>query len=639
MANIFSIGISGLTASQTRLATTGHNIANVNTEGYSRQRVGLETLPAQQTSLGAIGNGVQISGVRRSYDDFLADRVRTASASSSEAEYLYSRAVQVDNVIADPAAGMSKTLGDFFNAVHDVADDPTSVTARDVMLNQGEVLSNRFHGMDTYFGQLRDQANTDMATYAGEMNRITSAIAGLNERIQSSGLAHGASQPNDLLDTRDRLIDELNQYVSVKTVQQSDGQVNVFTGNGQALVLGTGTNTLEVEPSALAADQRTLYLRTPDGNRLEVSDLVRGGKMGGLLRFQQEVLNPAQDALGMVAVGLAGFFNEQHSAGMDQDGNLGGDFFGLADPQLLGHANNAGTASVSFTDLSQVRSDEYDLRYDGASWQLIRASDNQVVPMTGSGTAADPFQVDGVSIVITSAPAAGDRYLLRPTRGGAADFDMLIKNTRDIAAADPVRTAAASGNTGSGSIGSGALEKRTGSTKLAAPITLSYDAAAKQFNLSSGGSIAYDATMDSGKKAVVSIAGLGDFSFTLNGKPADGDQFLLADNTGGVGDNRNARQLAALQTDKVLFGGSASVTGAYGTAVADVGTVTSRALNGKEVQKQLMNQAVTAKDALTGVNLDEEAANLLQFQQAYQASAQVISAANNMIQTLLGIVT
>lgn len=636
-SNIFNIGISGLTAFQTRLATTGHNIANVNTDGYSRQTVGLQTLSPQQGDFGYVGSGVQVSEIRRNYDDFLAGRVRSAVSSWEESEYLYSRALQVDNVIADPAAGMSGVLGDFFNAVSDVADDPTSIPARGVMLNQAEVLTSRFQSLDSYFGNLRQQSQTDMKSFAGEINRLSESIAELNLQIQESGLGYAGQQPNDLLDQRDRLVDELNKFVNVSTFVQSDGMMNVFTGNGQALVLATSHNTLEVANSNLSADLRTLYLRTPDGNRVEITDQISGGRLGGLLRFQKEVLDPAQDGLGLMAIGLAGFLNEEHGTGMDLDGELGNDFFSLASPQLLGHSSNAGTASASFDDLAQLQAEEYDLRYDGATWQLTRLGDGQVVPMTGTGTAGDPFIADGVAIVISPGAAAGDRYLLRPTRGGAANIDLQITDPRDIAAADPVATSAQPGNTGSGAIGAGYLETRSGGSLAGLPVTLTYNAGTLQYDLSSGGSIPYDPATDSGSTATVTIAGLGDFSFRLTGAPANGDVFSLDDNTGGVGDNRNALRLAALRTENVLFGGGASIADAYGATVADVGTRVNRAQSGVEVQKQLLEQAQSAKDAVSGVNLDEEAADLVQFQQAYQASAQVIAAANTLIDTLLGI--
>lgn len=644
MANIFNIGVSGLTSFQTRLATTGHNIANVNTEGYSRQSVGLEALPSQNTVVGAVGSGVTIASISRNYDQFLANRLRDSLSSYEESTYMYSRAIQVDNVIADPAAGMSEVLGDFYQAVNDVADDPTSIPARDVMLSQAEVLVSRFHSMDSYFSELRNQANADMANFAGEMNQLMDGIAELNGKIQSAGIGNGLNAPNDLLDQRDRLIDELNKYVNVTTVSQSDGTMNVFTGNGQTLVLGGDASRLSVQNSPLSADQRSLYLQTRNGARVEINDLLGGGRMGGLLRFQAEVLDPAQDALGLVGVGLAGFFNAEHNTGMDLDGDLGTDFFSMPAPQLLGHSGNTGTASASFSDLSQVQPEEYDLRFDGAAWTLVRRSDKQTIPMGGDGTTATPFTVDGLEVVIgdgtvaNQGAAAGDHYLLRPTRGGAAQIGLLVSDPRDIAAADPVATSATPTNTGTGDISAGYLDPRTGSTKLAAPVTLTYNAALLRYDISSGGSIAYDPATDSGLNTAVTIAGLGDFNFQLTGNPADGDSFTLSDNSGGVGDNRNARSLADLQTLNVLFGGGSSITDAYATAVAEVGTGTSRVKSSQEVQKQLLDQAQAAKDAVSGVNLDEEAANLVQFQQAYQASAQVIAAANNMIDTLLGIV-
>lgn len=638
MANIFNIGISGLTSFQAKLATTGNNIANVNTEGYSRQNVDLTTLPSQRSSVGYTGSGVQVAEISRSYDNFVAGRLRTSLSSSEEGQYLYTTAVQVDNVIADPAAGLSQVLGDFFNAMNDVADDPTSLPTRDVLLNRAENMAGSFQNMNNYFSQLRSQSNTDLGSFAGEMNRLSTSIADLNTRIQLSGTSSGQPAPNDLLDIRDRLIDDLSKYVKTTTVNQADGMVNVFIGNGQALVLGQSTNVLEVKNSPLSADQRTLYLRSPNGGEIDMTGLISGGRIGGVLRFQKEVLNPAQDAVGLVAIGLAGFFNEEHRTGLDLDGELANDFFNLTSPELLPHSDNVGTATASFDDLAQLKSEEYDLRYDGASWKLIRISDNKEVAMTGSGTVADPFIADGVAIVIGPSPAAGDRYLLRPTRSGAADLDVLVTDPRDLAAADPIRTSASVTNSGTGAISPGNLLTRTGNTKLAVPVTMSYDAAGLKFDLSTGGSILYNPATDSGKNYTVAIAGLGDFGFVLTGNPNDTDELALTDNTGGVGDNRNARLLASLQTKNVLSAGTASITDTYASAVADAGTETSRAENIKDVQNQLLQRAQAVKDSVSGVNLDEEAANLVQFQQAYQASAQVISAASKLIDTLLGIV-
>ncbi len=637
MANILNTGISALNAFQRQLATTGHNIANVNTEGYSRQRVEFKTLNPQGGSVGFIGSGVQVSSIRRSYDDYLAGRVRAYNASQQQYAVYYDRASQVDNVIADASAGLDRMMQDFFNSIQDVSADPTSIPARNVMLNRSSVLVDRFHSLNGWLDDLRVQADKDLGNFVTDINGIAASLADINKRIQSVTAA-SSNPPNDLLDQRDQLIDRLSKYVNVNTVPQDDGALNVFIGTGQALVVGSTANRMSVVNNTEASDRKELAITQVGGATAVVTGQITGGRLGGLLRFRDEVLDPAQNSLGLVAIGLAQNFNEQHRLGMDLGGKLGGDYFAVSQPQLLANPGNAGTVSARFDNVANLTNHEYQLSYDGSNWNMVDLSTGGNVAMSGAGTAVNPFVVDGVALVVGPGAAAGDTYRLRPTRGGALDIDTLIADTWDIAAADPVRTRSAGGNTGTGRIGPGGLSTRTGNTKLAAPVTLTFDSAAGRFNLSTGGSVAYDPATDSGKTLTVSIAGLGDFSFTMTGTPANGDQFSLADNTGGVGDNRNALRLAGLQKRQMLYGNTATLGDAYGYLVADVGTRTHQANANADVQKQLLGQAESAKSAVSGVNLDEEAANLVRFQQAYSAAAQVISTANTLFDTLLGAV-
>ena len=637
MANILKTGISALYAFQQQLATTGHNIANVNTEGYTRQSVGLSALEPQGSTTGYIGSGVQVTSIRRSYDSFQAAQVRSYQASQQEYAVYYDRANQINNVIGDPASGLDQMMQEFFAGIQDVSSDPTSIPARTVLLNRADALVDRFHSLNDYMSSLRSQVDRDFGNYVSEINSIGESIANLNLRIQSLG-ANSANPPNDLLDQRDHLIDQLSGYVNVSTVSQDDGSLNVFMGSGQALVIGGTSNTMSVTTNAEAADQKELTITVPGGGSTLITDQVTGGKLGGLLRFRKEVLDPAQNSLGLVAIGLADSFNQLHQQGMDLDGDLGQDFFSVASPELLANAANSGTVSASFDDISNLTNHEYQLSYDGAAWSMLDLTTGSAVSMSGSGTAVDPFIADGVALVVGAGAAAGDRYRLRPARNGADAIATVVSNPRDVAAADPIQTQTNGANTGTASIGGGGLVLRSGNTKLAAPITLTYDSGTNAFNLSSGGSIAYNPATDSGSTLTVTIAGLGDFSFSMTGSPANGDQFSLADNTGGVGDNRNAVRLGDMQSTKVLFGDTASISDAYGYLVADVGTQTHQASTNADAQQQLLTQAESAKSAVSGVNLDEEAADLVRFQQAYAAAAQVIATANTLFDTLLGAV-
>ena len=648
MASIINTGLSALSAFKRQMETTGHNIANVNTEGYSRQRVDLSARIPQPASVGYIGSGVQIADISRSYDAYLATRVRDYTSSYQEFNVYEQRAKQIDNVIADAATGIDSMLQQFFASVNDVADDPTSIPARSVMINRATQLSDRFAALDGWFEDLRHQLDQDLERQTNEINSLAQSLAEVNNRMRSlAGASDGAA--NDILDERDRLIDELSRYTSVSTLEQDDGTMNVFIGTGQALVVGTTFNRLGVISNPQAADHKELVIQQPGSPPVTVTKQMVGGTLGGLIRFRDEVLDESHNALGRVAIGVAALFNAEHQTGMDLDGELGGDFFSIAAPDVMPGATNGGSLSVGFDNVADLTTHEYRLDFDGSSWSMSNLDTGSTVPLNGAGTAANPFVADGMSIVVNSA-VAGDTYRLRPTRSGAGGIAVLVTNERDVAAADVVRSSAASGNSGTGSIGGGALTTRTGDTKLPTPpgiaidfqaggqLTLSAAPAGAQFVDADGNALGASVAYVAGQNYRIDIPNLGVFDFDMTGAPAVGDRFNLSDNTGGVGDNRNARRLADLQTANRMMGGTASLADTYSALVADIGTKTHQAGNNAGMQQSLLTQAEASRSEVSGVNLDEEAADLLRFQQAYQAAAQVINVANSLFDSLLSAV-
>jgi flagellar hook-associated protein 1 FlgK len=656
MAGIINTGISALSAFKRQMETTGHNIANVNTEGYSRQRVHFGTRNPETQPQGFIGSGVEVTSIQRSYDAYLASRVRSYNASYTESSVYEQRAKQIDSVIADSAAGLDSMLQQFFGSVNDVADDPSSIPTRSVMINRANQLVDRFNALDGWFNDIRNQLNRDLEREANEINSLASALAKVNTRV--AGLnGNSTGVPNDVLDERDRLVDSLSRYSSLRTVEQNDGAVNVFIGTGQALVVGNSHSTLSVRDGGRAAGRKEIFLQQGSGAAVDVTAQMTGGSLGGLLRFRSEVLDASQNALGRVAIGLTTAFNTEHRSGMDFDGDLGGNFFTELSPApahaAAGNAAGSGV-SLAFADIGALTGHEYDLRFDGASWTLRDLVTGSDVSLSGTGTPADPLVGDGISITVSGA-SAGDSYLLRPTHLGAGDIGVVVNNARDIAAGEAVLASAKSGNLGTGRIDEGAQTSTLASpSKLVTPLTLQFDASANRFDIYAGdppagavlGSLAYDPATDAGSTLTVpaSITGLGDYSFSVNGTPADTDRFVLADNTGaaggaiGTGDNRNARRLADLQSAKLMIAGTATLGNAYGALVADVGTRTHQAANNASVQERLLTQASDDKARVSGVNLDEEAADLVRFQQAYQAAAQVINVASTLFDSLLGAV-
>jgi flagellar hook-associated protein 1 FlgK len=649
--DLFSIGTSGLLAFQRKLNTISHNIANVNTEGYSRQSVHLATKPPQATGYGFVGSGVETVTIRRSYDAFVESSLRSSTSATAEFEAFHTLASQLDNVLANADTGMNGSLQRFFDAVQDVADTPSSPAARQVMLSQGQLLASQFNELASWIESVRGQVNSELQGGVNEINQYSQAIAELNQSIVIEQGRTG-QPPNDLLDQRDTLIKNISELVSVTTLQQDDGSVNVLIGTGQVLVRGSTVSSLTVVQEAGDPRQLGVAVQGNAGVLVPVTEQLSGGRLGGVINFRDQMLDPASNSLGLVAIGLGNYVNEQHQRGMDMDGALGLDFFSVTQPQVLTVAGTPGSVSVAFDDVAQLSDADYKLRFNAGAWELTNKLTGQAIAMTGSGTTADPFIAEGMSIEISAAPANGDTYWLRPTRNGAMDIQMMLADSRQIAAAAPVRSAAASANTGTGVITAGTVTDidnaafQSTAGQLSPPVLvrftsdISYDVydntnPASPVLLEAG--IAYNPA--TGAELFPTPGGIDHgYRMHISGAPLSGDEFSTEYNTGGIGDNRNALLLAGLATDKVMYGGSTSITNTYNGLVADVGTGTKQAEINSLAQKRILDQTLATRESISGVNLDEEAANLVKYQQAYQAAAQVISTANTLFDTLLNAV-
>lgn len=621
-SGIFGIGTSGLLAYQRALQTTGHNIANVGTEGYSRQRVDINARLPQSSGFGSMGTGVTIGGIDRIADKFVEMRLIGHTADEAYQRIFAEFSSQVDNLVADPEAGMAPAIDNFFNALQEVASDPTSTAARQQLLSEGQALAGRFALVEARIDDLRQLSDGRISTTVDEINQLTDGIAELNEQIV---VAKGNSghPPNDLLDSRDRLVRELAERVSVTTLEQSDGSLNVYAGTGQSLVVGIDATQLYAEQSTLDPDQLEIGLRN-GATFVPITNSITGGELGGLLDVRQSVLDPASLQLGRIAVGVTEQVNQVHANGMDLNGALGGDFFGRPAPQVIGGTGNTATGlpAVSLTDAGALEASDYELRFDGTNWALRRLSDGQQLASLppGSSHAFDGLSVDLSGI---AGPATGDRFLLQPVRV-SSDLEVLVTDPADVAAALPVRAQAAATNAGDGTVESLAVTDPT-DPNLRNPADVTFTGG----NFVSGAVVV---PLDPSGETTIDVNG---WQLVVRGTPADGDVFSVADNTGGIGDNRNALDLASIADLRFMGNGTATLGESYGELVSDVGVKTRRAQVNAEVQSQLLGESRAQREAVSGVNLDEEAANLIKFQQAYEASAQVIAAAGTMFDSLL----
>ena len=648
-SSLLNVGISGLLAYQRSLDTISHNIANVNTDGYSRQTVHLQTRTPQVNGFGFLGTGVDVGTITRSYDAYLEGSVRSSTSSHAEFETFHALAAQLDNLLADADAGMSASIQRFFNAIQDVSDSPADPSARQVLLNEGEQLSDQFNQLFSWIENNRTHLNSQIRAGVIDVNRITQSIADLNERIVLEQGRSGGQPANDLLDQRDALILELSRYTNVTTLQQDDGAVNVLVGQGQALVVGNRSNQLSTSIVAGDPGQININVNAGGGIQAPITEQLSGGIFGGLIGFRDRLLDQTSNSLGLTAIGLGDLFNQQHHQGMDLDNALGVDFFSVSQPQVLSVNGTPGNVIASLDDVSQLTNLDYTIQFTGGGWVLTRNDTSQPVSMSGTGTAADPFIVDGMSIEVTPAPVNGETYLIRPTRNGARDIDMVLGDIRQIAAAAPVRSQSASANTGSGHISAGSITDINNAAFQATPGQLSPPllmrfTAGNSYDIYDNTNPAAPVLLEAG--IPYSAATGGDvfptpgaldygYQMRITGAPVAGDEFTVSYNTNGIGDNRNSLGLADLSTDKILNNGAASITDSYRNLIVDVGTGTRQAEQNMLAQNRVLDQITASHDAVSGVNLDEEAANLVRFQQAYQAAAQVISTANSMFDTLL----
>ncbi len=652
MADILGIGISALQSAQAGLLTTQNNIANANTPGYHRQIITQVQLPSQLTGSGYVGSGVVVDGVARVYSQFLDKQLLSVGTQNSYLQTYNQQVTQIDNFLADPNAGLSPALQSFFSAVQDVASNPSSVPSRQALLSNANALVGRFTSMQSRFNDIRDGINQQVQSTVNTINSYSKQIASLNDQIAlATGVADSGQVPNDLLDQRDQLIGQLNQLVKVSTVSGSNGELNVFIGQGQPLVVGNHATQLSTMQSQEDPDNLVVGIITSGSStpREISSSLLSGGSLGGLLDFRSQSLDPAQNALGRVAAGLVQTFNAQHALGVDLNGTLGNNFFntftGTAAPVVQANGLNTSTASISavYANTADLTTSNYRISFDGTNYSLTDLSTNKVT--TGISPASLATAVPGLTLTVSTTPNAGDSFLVLPTRYASRDINVNVTNVSEIAAALPVTTGTGTANTGTGVISAGDVTST--STLPTSAVTMTYNSTTQKFDLTStdpswnGISVPTSGTYTSG--ATISVNGV---SFAVTGAPANGDVFTLNPNYGasftGDADNRNAMKLGALISKQTLVNNSsgtptASYQDAYSQLVSFIGNQTSEMQVKSTAQQTLLDQATQAQQSFSGVNLDEEAANLVRYQYAYQAAAKSIQTAQTVFQTLLSL--
>ena len=621
MADLFGIGLSALLAQQRALATTSNNVANASTPGYTRQRTELAERPAEQMGSFFVGTGVTTGQNRRITDDLMLEQVRNASTGSKRADAVADLATTLDDLLGSADTGLNATLQSFTNALQGVANDPSSLAARQALLSEAGSTVARFQGLDQRMSTISDEIRSRVSADADQISALGASIAAVNQQV----LAAGPNTPPDLLDKRDQMLEDLSGLVQVSVSQQSDGTIGVFIGSGQALVLGATASKLVMTNGNLDPSQPQIVLRGGTGPDVPITQFLSGGELGGLLDFNREMLAPARAEVGRVAIGLADAVNMASRNGMDLDGQLGGDLFSVGGPQTFAAGTNSGSGAVTATisDVAALETANYQLSYNGTTYTLQRTDTGAIVPMTGAGTAGNPFVANGISIVVSGAPAAGDQFLIKPVDQAPGSLKVLITSPGEIAAAAPTRTSADLGNTGTGAISAGSVIDVT-DPNLLTTATIQF-VNATTYGINGAGAFAYTPGAD------IDINGT---RVQITGAPAPGDVFVIRSNAGGSGDNRNALAMLSRLGGNV-FNGNVTLKTAASSLLADVGAKTAAATSQQSAQSTVLQQTQQRLDSLRGVNLDEEAANMLRYQQLYQAAAQTISVAGTLFSTLL----
>lgn len=665
--SLLNIGMSGLAASHASLVTTGNNISNVDTVGYSRQQTVQNSKSSIQYGNVFIGTGTTLADVRRVYNSYLDAQLQTTTSLNSDAQAYLGQATQVDKLLSDSGTGVTKSLQAFFTSLQTLAGNSNDNAARQALLTNAQGLSSRFNAISQQLTLQNTYINDQLGSMADQVNKLASTVAAYNKKIAEVSGSGGT--PNELLDQRNETVRQLNELIGTQ-VTETEGRLDIYLGSGQPLVVGDVVNKLRVAPDA-TDPTRSSIIMDRNGSSVDITSVMSGGEMGGLIRYRNEVLTPAVNGLGRIAMVVADQVNKQLGQGLDQNGNFGAALFNninslaAISQRSIASANNnpaSGNLNVTIKDTSKLAASDYQVTFTSATgYSVRRLSDNTDMGSFTLGATPEPV-IDGFTLSLNAGPvAAGDTFKITPTRSSAADMATVMTDTKTLATAAPLTSTKASGNDGTGAVSQPTLstlldiydpvqrlEVQT-AVKAAMPVRMLMTSAtayevfdAKGTSLGTGSivpgqnndlNIAVPYTDAGGNAKTFNVA------MTVSGSPAAGDSFNIGMTSASSTDNRNAQALLGLQS-KATVGASAtspgvSFTDAYGGLVTTVGSLTKQGQLDATATDTIMTGARNARDSLSGVDLDEEAGNLTKYQQYYTASSQIIKTAQEIFSTLI----
>ena len=641
---LLNVGTRALQANQVALQTAGNNIANVNVPGYSRQRAMLETVPGQYSGSGYVGQGVTVQTIQRNFSEFLTRQSTLATSNLSADTTRSDKLRQLEGIFAGGPQGLGASISDMMNAFSDVANAPTDMTARTVVLTRIDETASRLRAASQQLDDLQTGVAQELSQKITAINSLAQSIAAANEQISRT---QGTGQePNDLLDRRDQLIKELNQYVQTTSIKADDGSVGLFIAGSLELVLGSSALSVAIVTDDFG-DSRTSKLAVMrSGTALTIDEnRLGGGEVSGLLRFQNNDLNEGRNLLGRLSLATTTAMNDQHKLGLDLDGNVGGDLFS---PTVFGNGNvltpsapailntGAATLTLSISDTTKFAASDYEIQYTGANTgNITRRSDGAITAFDTSVT--NPINIDGLNIAQVGGAAAGDRFLIKPFTSSASNITSMFSTPRALAVGSPV--AATMGATNTGSLQQVSISARSNPIAPAALGVVLTFTGSNAYTRSDGlinpatGTTSWTYTPSQPIEATPGATPLTGWSLTLQGAPKAGDTVTVNTNLYPTLSAGNATAMMDLR-DVAMFDGAA-LTDGYAGLISQIGIRTQSADYAAKVSATIATNVERDRAGVSGVNLDEEAASLLQYQQAYQASAKMIQIAQNIFDTLI----
>lgn len=667
--SLLNVGSRALLANQAALQTTGHNIANVNTAGYSRQTVVLQTVPGQFTGGGYIGQGVDVQTILRNHSELLTRQAAAAASVDAGDSARVQRLQQLQEVFSGGPSGLGAAINDMMNSLSDVVNSPTDLTARSIALTRMDETAKRMVGASARLDDIASTVSEQLKGNVATINLLAQNIAGVNEQIAR---AKGNGQPaNDLLDQRDQLVRELNQHIQTSQVAADDGTLSVFVAGSQPLVLGHKAGSLSIDNPqdfGAASGQKRLFFQQP-GSALkqELSTAaLGGGEVAGLLRFQNSDLAEGYQLLNRMATAISLTLNAQNQLGLTLDGSMGKALFADVLPlQPTAASTNTSAASMSalFSDPTQLSAASYVVVFTGAATGTVTTQPGgQPESFGGAGqpTLAGYFSAHGLQVGLSGPPNAGDQFLVDPMKDAAAKMQAQQFSPVQLAAASPVNAQMGAANAGSlqlASLKATGQPAGAGFTPPPSPVPPATTGGGVTLSFTGGPpatfTVAGNATalMDLSATPPVPLAGppyaysagqaitIDGWAITLAGAPKTGDTVTVGnalDPQYGDGYQRNTGNASALMAlrDAKMFDG-ATLSDGFAGAMAQIGSRTQSAQFAAELSSSFAANLERDRTAVSGVNLDEEAARLIQYQQAYQASAKMIQIAQNVFDTLI----